>query len=149
MRVVIQRVSSASVKVEDRITGQIDSGLLILVGFQTEDLEADMDKMIRKICQLRIFSDSEGKMNLSVTDIGGSLLVVSQFTLYADCKKGNRPSYIQAAPPAQARLLYTQFLERLKAQTTLTIATGIFGADMKVNLLNDGPVTICLDSESL
>jgi D-tyrosyl-tRNA(Tyr) deacylase len=149
MRVVIQRVSSASVKVEDRITGQIDSGLLILVGFQTEDLEADMDKMIRKICQLRIFSDSEGKMNLSVTDIGGSLLVVSQFTLYADCKKGNRPSYIQAAPPEQARLLYTQFLERLKAQTTLTIATGIFGADMKVNLLNDGPVTICLDSESL
>lgn len=149
MRVVIQRVSSASVKVEDRITGQIDSGLLILVGFQTEDLEADMDKMIRKICQLRIFSDSEGKMNLSVTDIGGSLLVVSQFTLYADCKKGNRPSYIQAAPPEQARLLYTQFLERLKEQTTLTIATGIFGADMKVNLLNDGPVTICLDSESL
>lgn len=149
MRVVIQRVSSASVKVEDRITGQIDSGLLILVGFQTEDLEAAMDKMIRKICQLRIFSDSEGKMNLSVTDIGGSLLVVSQFTLYADCKKGNRPSYIQAAPPEQARLLYTQFLERLKAQTTLTIATGIFGADMKVNLLNDGPVTICLDSESL
>ncbi len=149
MRVVIQRVSSASVKVEDRITGQIDSGLLILVGFQTEDLEADMDKMIRKICQLRIFSDSEGKMNLSVTDIGGSLLVVSQFTLYADCKKGNRPSYIQAAPPEQARLLYTQFLERLKAQTTLTIATGIFGADMKVSLLNDGPVTICLDSESL
>jgi D-tyrosyl-tRNA(Tyr) deacylase len=149
MRVVIQRVSSASVKVEDRITGQIDSGLLILVGFQTEDLEADMDKMIRKICQLRIFSDSEGKMNLSVTDIGGSLLVVSQFTLYADCKKGNRPSYIQAAPPEQARLLYTQFLERLKAQTTLTLATGIFGADMKVNLLNDGPVTICLDSESL
>ncbi len=149
MRVVIQRVSSASVKVEDRITGQIDSGLLILVGFQTEDLEADMDKMIRKICQLRIFSDSEGKMNLSVKDIGGSLLVVSQFTLYADCKKGNRPSYIQAAPPEQARLLYTQFLERLKAQTTLTIATGIFGADMKVNLLNDGPVTICLDSESL
>lgn len=149
MRVVIQRVSSASVKVEDRITGQIDSGLLILVGFQTEDLEADMDKMIRKICQLRIFSDSEGKMNLSVTDIGGSLLVVSQFTLYADCKKGNRPSYIQAAPPEQARLLYTQFLERLNAQTTLTIATGIFGADMKVNLLNDGPVTICLDSESL
>lgn len=149
MRVVIQRVSSASVKVEDRITGQIDSGLLILVGFQTEDLEADMDKMIRKICQLRIFSDSEGKMNLSVTDIGGSLLVVSQFTLYADCKKGNRPSYIQAAPPEQARLLYTQFLERLKEQTTLTIATGIFGADMKVSLLNDGPVTICLDSESL
>lgn len=149
MRVVLQRVSSAAVRVDDQITGQIDSGLLVLVGFQAQDQESDMDKIIRKICALRIFPDKEGKMNLSVTDRGGSLLIVSQFTLYADCKKGNRPSYIQAAPPEQARLLYEQFLERVKAQTSLTIATGIFGADMKVSLLNDGPVTISLDSESL
>lgn len=149
MRVLIQRVSSASVTVEGTASGSIGHGLLVLVGFQASDNEEVMDKLIKKILQLRIFSDDDGKMNLSVQDIGGGILLVSQFTLYADCRKGNRPSYIQASPPEQARLQYQDFVQRFRVATPLPIETGIFAADMKVELLNDGPVTIWIDSETL
>ncbi|UOQ65277.1 D-aminoacyl-tRNA deacylase [Hymenobacter volaticus] len=146
MRIVIQRVQHASVTVEGRITGQIGPGLLVLAGFAPDDTAASLDWMARKLVQLRIFSDADGKMNLSVQDIGGQLLVVSQFTLLADARKGNRPSYIGAAPPPIAISLYEQFVQRLEQLLGQPVATGEFGADMKVELLNDGPVTIVLDS---
>ncbi len=149
MRVLIQRVLESSVEVEGQICGQIGKGLLILLGFSPEDEPSIMDKMIRKILQLRIFPDDTGKMNLSVTDVSGGLLLVSQFTLYADCKKGNRPSYIQASPPVQALEQYQNFVQRFRDSCTLQIETGIFAADMKVQILNDGPVTIWLDSEDI
>ena len=149
MRVLIQRVLESSVEVEGQICGQIGKGLLIFLGFSPEDETTIMDKMIRKILQLRIFPDEVGKMNLSVTDVSGALLLVSQFTLYADCKKGNRPSYIQASPPAQALEQYQHFVQKFRDACNLPIETGIFAADMKVHLLNDGPVTIWLDSEGL
>ena len=146
MRTVIQRVRYASVTVEGRVTGQISSGLLVLAGFAPDDTPAALDWMARKLVQLRIFSDEAGKMNLSVQDIGGQLLVVSQFTLLADARKGNRPSYIGAAPPPIAIPLYEQFVSRLEQLLGQPVATGEFGADMQVELLNDGPVTIVLDS---
>lgn len=143
MRIVLQRVSYASVKVEGKITGEINQGLLLLVGFAINDTTKQMQTLIDKLLKLRIFSDEQGKMNLSVQDVKGGLLVVSQFTLYADTRKGNRPSFIDAAAPAKAKDLYDEFLV-LCAQSGLQTEAGIFGADMKVELLNDGPVTITL-----
>jgi D-tyrosyl-tRNA(Tyr) deacylase len=147
MRTVIQRVHHASVTVEGRITGQIGPGLLVLAGFAPDDTPATLDWMARKLVQLRIFSDEEGKMNRSVQDVSGQILVVSQFTLLADARKGNRPSYIGAAPPPIAIPLYEQFVQRLEQLLGYPVPTGEFGADMQVSLLNDGPVTIVLDSK--
>ncbi|WP_022822530.1 D-aminoacyl-tRNA deacylase [Hymenobacter norwichensis] len=147
MRTVIQRVQHASVTVEGRITGQIGPGLLVLAGFAPDDTPAILDWMARKLVQLRIFSDEEGKMNRSVQDVGGQVLVVSQFTLLADARKGNRPSYIGAAPPPIAIPLYEQFVQRLEQLLGYPVPTGEFGADMQVALLNDGPVTIVLDTK--
>jgi D-tyrosyl-tRNA(Tyr) deacylase len=146
MRVVIQRVSEAAVKIDGTIVGEISKGLLVLLGIAQEDTEQDALYLIQKLINLRIFSDADGKMNLSVQDCGGELLVVSQFTLYADTKKGNRPSYIRAARPEQAIPLYEFFLQELQKQFQGSIQTGQFGADMKVSLINDGPVTIIIDS---
>ncbi|GGE94790.1 D-aminoacyl-tRNA deacylase [Hymenobacter cavernae] len=146
MRAVIQRVSEASVTADGRVTGKIGQGLLVLAGFAPTDDTRSLDWVARKLVQLRIFGDDEGKMNRSVQDIGGQLLVVSQFTLLADARKGNRPSYIGAAPPPVAIPLYEQFVQMLEKLLGQPVATGEFGADMKVRLLNDGPVTIVLDS---
>lgn len=149
MRVLIQRVQHASVTVDQKICGSIHQGLMVLAGFAPEDTEKEMDKIIQKILQLRIFNDAEGKMNLSVQDISGELLIISQFTLYADSRKGNRPSYIQASPPEKAKVQYARFMEKIRLHTPLKIESGIFAADMKVDLLNDGPVTIWLDTDTL
>ncbi len=148
MRLVIQRVSHANVKVENEIIGQIEKGLLILLGIEQADSEEDVDWLVQKTIQMRIFSDEEGKMNCSLQDIQGDLLVISQFTLHASTKKGNRPSFITAARPEQAIPLYESFIQ--KAQTALgkVVQSGSFGADMKVSLLNDGPVTIIIDSKN-
>lgn len=146
MRVVIQRVSEAAVKIDGTIVGEISKGLVVLLGIAQEDTEQDALYLIQKLINLRIFSDADGKMNLSVQDCGGELLVVSQFTLYADTKKGNRPSYIRAARPEHAIPLYEFFLQELQKQFQGPIQTGKFGADMKVSLINDGPVTIIIDS---
>ncbi|OON69154.1 D-aminoacyl-tRNA deacylase [Hymenobacter sp. CRA2] len=148
MRVVVQRVTEASVTVDGEITGQIGPGLLVLAGFTHADTAAELDWMARKLVQLRIFSDADDKMNLSVQDVGGDVLVVSQFTLLADVRKGTRPSYVQAAPPPVAIPLYEEFVRQLTALLGRAVATGRFGADMKVRLLNDGPVTIVLDREA-
>ncbi len=148
MKAVIQRVSEATVTVDNKIIGKINSGLLILVAFGQNETQEEYNWMIRKILSMRIFNDSNGIMNLSINDINGELLIVSQFTLFADTKKGNRPSYTQALPSAFAQTEYNKFLEILKSSTKLKIETGIFGADMKVKLLNDGPVTILLDSKN-
>ena len=146
MRIVIQRVSEASVKINDNTVAEISSGLVILLGIETTDSETDADYLVQKLINLRVFSDEEGKMNLSVTDIKGGILVVSQFTLFADTKKGNRPSFIRAARPEQAIPLYDYFLKQLKVNFKGAIQNGVFGSDMKVFLVNDGPVTIILDS---
>ncbi|RZJ36488.1 MAG: D-tyrosyl-tRNA(Tyr) deacylase [Flavobacterium sp.] len=146
MRVVIQRVSKASVTIKGQKVAAIGSGLLILLGVETADEKADAEWLAAKIPQLRIFNDSDGIMNLSVKDIGGSLIVVSQFTLHAMTKKGNRPSYIKAARPETAVPLYEHFVNLLRLE--LEVQTGEFGADMKVELLNDGPVTIIIDSKN-
>ena len=148
MRVVIQRVSLGSVEVEGKTVGQVGPGLLLLLGIGQEDDETDADWLVKKIIQLRIFSDSDDKMNLSVQDIGGEILVISQFTLFADYKKGNRPSYIRSAPPVVAIPLYEKFLGLLRSQFSGNVACGIFGAKMKVSLVNEGPVTICMDSKN-
>lgn len=148
MRVILQRVSEASVKIENEVKGSIDKGILIFVGIEHADEQSDADWLIQKINGMRIFSDAEGKMNLSIQDIKGSFLVISQFTLHASTKKGNRPSYIQAARPEQAIPLYEYFIEQLKIQSQLPVETGVFGADMKVLLVNDGPVTIFVDSKN-
>jgi D-tyrosyl-tRNA(Tyr) deacylase len=145
MRVVIQRVSRAEVTIGDSVHGSIGSGLLVLVGIGGDDSDIDVDHLVNKITKLRIFSDEEGKMNRSVVDIGGSLLIVSQFTLFADTKKGTRPSFIKSAKPGFAIPIYEHFVKRCKA--IVPVNTGIFGADMKVSLENDGPVTIWLDSK--
>ena len=146
MRLVIQRVREASVTVEGTITGEIGPGLLVLAGCAPTDDEAALTWIVRKLLNLRIFSDENGQMNLSVRDVGGQVLVVSQFTLLADARKGNRPSYIGAAPPAVAEPLYERFVALVAAALGQPVPTGIFGADMQVSLLNDGPVTIVLDS---
>ncbi len=145
MRALLQRVLEAKVTVAGTTVGTIQSGLLVLLGVSGEDSEAQADFLAQKTAKLRIFSDDAGKMNRSVQDIGGSVLVVSQFTLYADARRGNRPSFISAAPPEQAEALYERFIAQLTA-LSLPVTHGVFGADMKVHLLNDGPVTIMLDS---
>jgi D-tyrosyl-tRNA(Tyr) deacylase len=146
MIAVLQRVSEASVSIDGAITGKIDQGLLILLGIEHQDDASDVTWLVKKIASMRIFSDSEGKMNLSCEDIEGGYLVISQFTLHASTKKGNRPSYINAARPEQAIPLYNSFLDGLKTETSKDIQSGEFGADMKVSLVNDGPVTIIIDS---
>lgn len=147
MRVVIQRVQKASVEIQGQIVGEINQGLLLLLGIETEDNKGDADYLVQKISNLRIFSDADGKMNLSIQDVGGQFLVVSQFTLHAATRKGNRPSYIRAARPEQAIPLYEYFLSELQKTSPSTIQTGQFGADMQVALVNDGPVTIIMDSK--
>ena len=146
MRIVIQRVSQASVTIDGKIAGEIQQGLLLLVGICPEDGQEDIEYAVRKISQMRIFSDQEDKMNLSVQDVGGQILSISQFSLYADTKKGNRPAFTGAAKPDLATALYDQFNQKL-AQT-VPVQTGEFGADMKVSLVNDGPVTIVLDTKA-
>lgn len=147
MRVVIQRVSHASVTINGTEKSSIGKGMLVLLGIETDDTEEDANWLADKITQLRIFEDVEGKMNLSLQDANGHYLVISQFTLFASTKKGNRPSFIRSAKPEVAIPLYEYFIKRLSKNTGNEIATGEFGADMKVSLLNDGPVTIIIDSK--
>lgn len=147
MRAVIQRVEHALVKVEEKIVGHIHSGLLVLLGIEDADNKEDIEWLSAKIVNLRIFNDEHGIMNISVKDINGEILLVSQFTLHASTKKGNRPSYIKASKPEIAIPLYKQMIEQLEKDLSKKIQTGIFGADMKVELLNDGPVTIIIDSK--
>jgi len=148
MKVVLQRVTSASVTVEDKIVGEIQKGIVVLVGIENADLQEDIDWLVTKITQLRIFGDENGVMNLSVEEVNGDVLVVSQFTLHAATKKGNRPSYIKAARPEVAIPIYEKFVNTLENKLGKKVPTGIFGADMKVALLNDGPVTIIIDSKN-
>ncbi len=148
MRAVIQRVSQASVTIDAEIRSQINNGFLILLGIETEDSEEDIFWLTKKIANLRVFSDSGGAMNRSIHDIDGELLVVSQFTLHASTKKGNRPSFIKAARPEQAIPLYEQFVKQLEEQCERPVQTGSFGAMMEVSLVNDGPVTIIIDTKN-
>ena len=148
MKVVLQRVASASVTVEDKIVGEIQKGIVALVGIEDADSQEDIDWLVTKITQLRIFGDENGVMNLSVEEVNGDVLVVSQFTLHAATKKGNRPSYIKAARPEIAIPIYEKFVNTLENKLGKKVPTGIFGADMKVALLNDGPVTIIIDSKN-
>jgi D-tyrosyl-tRNA(Tyr) deacylase len=148
MRVVIQRVTKASVSIEGKIFSSIGDGLLVLAGFEHADTLDDLDWMSAKIVNLRIFNDQQGIMNLSVKEIDGEILLISQFTLHAATKKGNRPSYIRSAPPEISVPLYNQFIEKVAGRLGKAVKTGIFGADMKVELLNDGPVTIVIDSRN-
>lgn len=146
MKVVIQRVSEASVKVDGKIAGEINAGLMLLVGIDENDEKTDADWLVQKILNLRIFGDENDKLNLSIKDMNGEILCISQFTLIADYKKGNRPSFIKAAKPDKAIPLFNYFKEELSKSSDLRIESGIFGADMKVSLINDGPVTIVMDS---
>ena len=148
MKAVIQRVSEASVKIEDTIKGQINNGLLVLLGIEEADTGEDIEWLCGKIYRLRIFGDENGVMNLSVQESGGDILLISQFTLHASTKKGNRPSYIKAARPEVAIPLYQAFIKQLEKELGKPIQTGEFGADMKVSLINDGPVTIIIDSKN-
>lgn len=148
MRVVIQRVAKASVEVDGRVTGAIDAGLLVLAGVATDDTDADREWISRKILAMRIFEDDAGVMNRSVQDVGGAILAVSQFTLFASTRKGNRPSWSGAAPPEIAALGFAAFVSTLGAALGKPVPTGVFGADMQVTLVNDGPVTIVLDSKA-
>lgn len=148
MRMVIQRVKHASVTVDGEITGKIGQGFLVLLGIAPEDTEEIVRKMADKMMRLRIFSDEKDKINRSLQDVGGGLLLVSQFTLYADCRKGNRPNFLQAAPPVQAEALY-EFCKAYCKQTVPVVEAGVFGAEMQVELCNDGPFTVVLDSETL
>lgn len=148
MKFLIQRVNSASVTIDNEIKGQIEKGFLIFIGVCNDDTEETADKMLKKACNLRIFSDENDKTNLSLNDIGGSLLLISQFTLYANCKKGNRPSFTEAGKPDHANKLYEYIIEKSKEYCD-NVQTGSFGADMKVSLENDGPFTIMLNSAEL
>lgn len=148
MRVIVQRVSQASVTIDGMVKSAIREGLLILLGIEPDDSAEDIDWLCKKIATLRIFSDAAGLMNLSVQDISGEMIVVSQFTLFASTKKGNRPSFIRAARPEQAIPLYESFMEKLRQESGRPVGSGEFGADMKVALTNDGPVTILIDSKN-
>ena len=147
MRVVVQRVSQSNVKVSGEIIGEINEGLMVLVSFVDEDNDTDLGWMTKKIINLRIFNDDEGKMNRSVQDIGGDILLISQFTLHGSTKKGNRPSFIKAAKPDFANVMYERFIKVLEQSLGKEIQTGEFGGDMKVSLVNDGPTTIIIDSK--
>ena len=148
MKFVVQRVSSAACRVDEQLTGSIQKGFLVLIGISDSDTKEIADKMIKKLIALRIFEDSDGKTNLSLKDVEGSLLLISQFTLYADCRKGNRPSFTNAGKPDMAKELYTYIVNSCKMQIPV-VEQGIFGADMKISLVNEGPVTIILDSEEI
>lgn len=148
MRFVIQRVKSASVTVEGQVIGKIGNGFMVLIGVEDNDTEEVADKMISKLIGLRVFQDENDKMNLALKDVGGELLLISQFTLYADCKKGNRPSFIRAGKPDMANEMYQYIISECKKEIQV-VEQGEFGADMKVELLNDGPVTIILDSAEI
>ena len=147
MRVVVQRVSQSNVKVSGEVSGKIKEGLMVLVSFVDEDNDTDLDWMTKKIINLRIFNDDEGKMNRSVQDVGGDILLISQFTLHGSTKKGNRPSFIKAAKPDFANVMYERFIKVLEQSLGKEIQTGEFGGDMKVSLVNDGPTTIIIDSK--
>lgn len=148
MRALIQRVKHADVVIDGRVNGEIGPGLLVLLGVHITDTQEDIDWLVKKVSQLRVFDDENGVMNRSVMDVDGEVLVVSQFTLYASTKKGNRPSYINAAPPEAAVPLYEAFVESMSTAIGKRVPTGVFGADMKVSLLNDGPVTIMIDTKN-
>lgn len=148
MRVIVQRTSGAEVRIGGEVVGKIGRGFMLLVGVTNGDTEADADYLAKKVAQMRVFEDAEGKMNLGLNDVGGEVLSISQFTLYADCRRGNRPSFINAARPDTAEPLYQYFNKVLREQYGLKVETGRFGADMKVDFVNDGPVTIILDSEN-
>ena len=148
MRVVVQRVSESNVKVSGEVTGKISKGFMVLVSFVDDDTDGDLDWMSNKIINLRIFNDEEGKMNKSLLDVGGDILLISQFTLHGSTKKGNRPSFIKAAKPEYANQMYEKFIEVLENSLGKKIQTGEFGGDMKVSLINDGPTTIIIDSKS-
>jgi len=148
MRIVIQRVQKASVTINNNIEGSINKGLLVLLGIENDDKQEDISWLINKLIKLRIFSDHEDKMNLSIKDVNGEFLVISQFTLFASTKKGNRPSYLRSAKPEKVIPLYEEFIRELQEATTTKVAKGIFGADMKVDLINDGPVTIIIDTKN-
>ena len=145
MRVVLQRAKRAEVRIDGEIVGQIGQGYVLLVGIGLEDSREDVERIAKKIVQLRVFEDEAGKMNLDIKQIGGAILSISQFTLYADCRKGNRPSFVNAARPETAEPMYEYFNQVLREEYRLEVETGRFGADMKVELVNDGPVTILLD----
>lgn len=146
MRVIAQRTTNAIVRIDGNIVGHIDQGFMLLVGITHTDTQDDADYIAKKVAQLRVFEDADGKMNLSIKDIKGAILSISQFTLYGDVRHGNRPSFIQAARPEQAQPLYEYFNTRLRTEYGLHVETGRFGADMKVDFINDGPVTILIDS---
>ena len=148
MRILIQRVKQAKVTIEEKISGEIEQGLLIFVGIEDADSEEDVDWLAHKIINIRLFEDENGVMNKSLVEIGGSILLVSQFTLHASTKKGNRPSYIKASKPDHAIPLYENMIQKLSQLLDKQIATGVFGADMQVSLVNDGPVTIWIDSKN-
>lgn len=148
MKIVIQRVSEASVTINQIVKSKIGKGYLILLGIENEDTQEDIKWLCNKVCNLRIFDDENGVMNLSIKDVQGAIIVVSQFTLHASTKKGNRPSYLKASKPDVAIPLYENFIEELKITSALDVQTGKFGADMKVQLLNNGPVTIIIDSKN-
>ena len=148
MRFLIQRVNHARVKVNENVTGEIQKGFLVFIGVSEDDTVEIADKLIKKLLNLRIFEDAEGKTNLALKDVSGSLLLVSQFTLYADCKKGNRPSFVHAGAPELANCLYQYIIEQCRMKG-FSVETGVFGADMKISLENDGPFTIFLDSKEL
>ena len=149
MKIVVQRVKHASVKVDNKIVGKINEGFLVLLGVTHGDTKQEADYLVKKLCNLRIFEDENEKMNLSLKDVEGELLIVSQFTLYADCSGGNRPSFIESAKPDMANELYEYFCECMSKNGIGTVEKGIFGADMKISLVNDGPVTIIIDSRDL
>lgn len=149
MRIVVQRCTRAEVRIAGTVVGRIGQGFMLLVGITDTDTIADADLLAKKIAQLRVFEDPDGKMNLALADVGGAILSISQFTLYADCRKGNRPSFIRAARPEQASPLYDYFNQTLRTTYGLTVETGRFGADMQVDFVNDGPVTILLDTAEL
>ena len=149
MRVIVQRATNATVWIDSKTVGHIDKGFMLLVGITHTDTQEDADYIAKKVAQLRVFEDAEGKMNRSIRDIGGAVLSVSQFTLYGDVRHGNRPSFVRAARPEQAEPLYDYFNNRLRSEYGLPVETGRFGADMQVDFINDGPVTILIDSANL
>lgn len=144
MKIVVQRVKEAKVEVDNEIVGKIEKGFLVLIGITHTDTKENAEYLVKKLCNLRVFADEEGKMNKSIKDVGGKLLLISQFTLYANCSQGNRPSFIEAAKPEQANELYEYFCEECRKKD-IEVEKGIFGADMQVSLLNDGPVTIIIE----